>query len=53
MLYFYEIVDNKKVLQKLELTNLDKLSAINHQAWLKKEIRNNGSEPVSAILALV
>lgn len=53
MLYFYEMIDNKKVLRKIELTNTDKISAVNHQAWLKKEIRNDGSEPVSAILALV
>lgn len=53
MLYFYEMIDNKKVLRKLELINIDKISAVNHQAWLKKEIRNDGSEPVSAILALV
>ena len=53
MLYFYEIIDNKKVLCKLELTNIDKLSAVNHPAWLKKEILDKGTEAVSAILALV
>ena len=53
MLYFYEMDNGKRILRKLELNNLDKLSAVNHQKWLKKEIQKDGVEPVSVVLALV
>lgn len=53
MMYYYEIVEGVKVLRVLELENIDKLSAVNHQAWLKSQIKEAGSEAVSAVLCLV
>lgn len=53
MMYYYEIVDGVKVLRTLELENIDKLSAVNHQVWLKTQIKEAGSEAVSAVLCLV
>lgn len=52
-MYYYEIVDGVKILRTIELENIDKLSAVNHQAWLKTQIKEAGSEAVSAVLCLV
>lgn len=52
-MYFYEIVDGVKVLRAIELDNIDKLSAVNRQAWLKAEIKKAGYEAASAVLCLV
>lgn len=53
MMYYYEIVDGVKAFRALELENIDKLSAVNHQVWLKAQIKEAGSEAVSAVLCLV
>lgn len=52
-MYYYEIVDGVKVLRAIELENVDKLNAVNHQGWLKAQIKEAGSEAVSAVLCLV
>lgn len=52
-MYYYEIVDGVKVLRVMELDNVDKLDAVNHQAWLKTLIKKANSEAASAVLCLV
>lgn len=52
-MYYYEIQDGVKVLRKVELENIDKISAVKHQAWLKTQIKEQGGEAVSAVLCLV
>ena len=53
MMYYYEIVEGVKVFRVIELDNVDKLDAVNHQAWLKTLIKEAGSEAASAVLCLV